>query len=65
VDKLAIELMKLKPTLPDILCTGYSNKLSGTTISETGIKAIAYKPIVKAELARIVRGVLDEAKRKS
>ena len=63
-DKLAIELMKLKPTLPVILCTGYSNKLSGTTISETGIKAIASKPIVKAELAQIVLGVLDEVKRK-
>ncbi len=61
-DKLAIELMKIRSDIPIILCTGYSKKFSEETASEIGIKAFAYKPIVKAALAETVRKVLDEAK---
>ena len=61
-DKLAVELLKIRPDIPIILCTGYSKKISDETASEIGIKAIAYKPIVKADLAKMVRKVLDETK---
>jgi len=61
-DKLAIELMNIRPDIPVILCTGYSKKISDVTASEIGIKAFAYKPIEKADLAKTVRKVLDEAK---
>jgi PAS domain S-box-containing protein len=61
-DKLTIELMKIKPDIPVILCTGYSKKISDETGFEIGIKAFAYKPIIKADLAKTVRKVLDEAK---
>ena len=59
-DELSIELMKIKPAIPIIMCTGYSKKISDETASKIGIKAFAYKPMVKAELAKIVRKVLDE-----
>jgi CheY-like chemotaxis protein len=58
-DKLAAELVKIRPDIPVILCTGYSKKLSDETASDVGIKAFAYKPIVKAELANTVRKLLD------
>ena len=61
-DELAIELMKIRPDIPVILCTGYSKKISDETASKIGIKAFAYKPVVKADLAKTVRKVLDEAK---
>jgi PAS domain S-box-containing protein len=61
-DRLAAEMMKIKPDIPVILCTGYSETISDETASEIGIKAFAYKPIMKAELAQTVRKVLDEAK---
>jgi PAS domain S-box-containing protein len=61
-DKLAVELMKIRRDIPVILCTGYSKKISDETASEIGIKAFAYKPVVKADLAKTVRKVLDEAK---
>jgi len=60
-DRLAIELMKIRPDIPVILCTGYSKKISDESASEMGIKAFVYKPIVKADLAKTVRKVLDEA----
>ncbi|MCF8087691.1 MAG: response regulator [Desulfotignum sp.] len=60
-DKLSAELMKIRRDIPIILCTGYSRKISGDAVLKMGIKALAYKPIVKADLARTVRQVLDEA----
>ena len=60
-DQLAIELMKVRPDLPVILCTGFSRKISKDTASQIGIKAFAHKPIVKEELANTIREVLDDA----
>lgn len=60
-DRLAVELMKIRPDIPVILCTGYSKKISDETASKIGIKAFAYKPVAKADLATTVRKVLDEA----
>jgi CheY-like chemotaxis protein len=48
--------------IPVILCSGYSKKISGETASEIGIKAFVHKPVVKAELAKTVRKVLDGQK---
>jgi PAS domain S-box-containing protein len=61
-DKLAAELMKIRQNIPVILCTGYSKKMSDKAASDIGIKAFAYKPVGKADLAKTVRKVLDEAK---
>jgi PAS domain S-box-containing protein len=61
-DKLALEVMRIRPGIPVILCTGYSKKISDESASEIGIKAFAYKPLAKADLAKTVREVLDKAK---
>jgi len=64
-DNLAVELMKIRPDIPIILFTGYSKKISDEKAKEIGIKAFAYKPIVKVDLAKTVRKVLDDAKKKT
>jgi CheY-like chemotaxis protein len=61
-DKLTVELMKIRPDIPVILCTGYSNKISEESAFKIGIKALVYKPIVKIDLAKKIREVLDDAK---
>ena len=61
-DKLAIELMKIRPDIPVVLCTGYSKNMSEETSKKIGIKAFAYKTIVKTDLAKTVRKVLNEAR---
>lgn len=58
-DQLSKELIMIRPDIPIILCTGYSKKVSAETASEIGIKAFAHKPIVKEDLAKTVRSVLD------
>ena len=64
-DKLAIELLKIRPDLPIILATGYSVTITAEKALKMGIRAFIHKPIVEADLARIVRKVLDEGKKTS
>ena len=61
-DILSAELLRIRPDIPVILCTGYSSKISEETAIEIGIKAFAYKPITKHDLAQTVRRLLDETK---
>ena len=59
-DRLATEIMTIRPDIPIILCTGYSKKITDKEASAIGIRAFAYKPIIKSELATTVRQVLDQ-----
>ncbi|HME44163.1 MAG TPA: PAS domain S-box protein [Syntrophorhabdales bacterium] len=56
---LAAELLKLKPDLPVILCTGYSESVSRETAQEVGISEFLMKPLSKRELAGAVRRALE------
>ena len=60
-DELAIQLIAFRSDIPIILCTGYSIKITEKEAAKIGIKAFAYKPVVTADLAKIVRQVLDKA----
>lgn len=59
-DKLAMEVLKIRPDIPILLCTGYSRKMSEKEASEIGIRAFLHKPIVQTEFAKTIRAVLDE-----
>ena len=59
-DKLVTEMMKIRSDIPVVLCTGYSKKISQESAADIGIKALVYKPVVKSDLAKTVRKVLDE-----
>ena len=61
-DKLAQELMKTRPDIPVILCSGYKEKFSKQKAKEIGIRTFLMKPIVLKDMAEIVRQVLDETK---
>jgi PAS domain S-box-containing protein len=61
-DRLTVELREIRPDIPVILCTGYSKKYSDKTTLSIGVNAFVYKPVVKADLAKTVRKVLDEVK---
>jgi CheY-like chemotaxis protein len=60
-DHLAEELMKIRPDIPIILCTGHSDHVDENKAKELGIRAYVIKPITMGELANIVRRVLDES----
>ena len=63
-DQLSRELMKVRPDIPIILCTGFNPKISEEKAKEIGIKAFAMKPLVGRDMANIVRKVLDAGRSK-
>jgi len=58
-DMLTRELIRIKPDIPVILCTGFSNRIDDQKAMTLGIRAFVLKPIVKRKLAEIVRKVMD------
>jgi PAS domain S-box-containing protein len=59
-EKLSEEIMKIRPDIPIILFTGYSNKITPENAIKIGINKILMKPLNLHELANMVRKVLDE-----
>ncbi|MBW2035711.1 MAG: response regulator, partial [Deltaproteobacteria bacterium] len=57
-DKLAKELMQIRPDIPIILCTGFSKRITEEKAKEIGIKAFVMKPLVMRDLANTVRKAL-------
>lgn len=58
--EMAIEFLKIRPNMPIILCTGYSNKIAPKEAKEIGIKEFMMKPLHKRLLAATIRKVFDE-----
>jgi PAS domain S-box-containing protein len=56
---LAKELMVIRPDIPIILCTGFSEKIDERRAGEMGINAFVMKPIVMGKIANTIRVVLD------
>jgi CheY-like chemotaxis protein len=59
-EELAKELMRLRPNIPVILCTGFSARIEEKKAMAMGIRAFVCKPVLKRELAETLRRVLDE-----
>jgi len=61
-DQLVVEILKLCPDMPTIICTGYSAKISEKEAAKIGVCSFVMKPLDKSEFAKTIRKVLDEAK---
>lgn len=59
---LARRILQIRPELPIILCTGFSNQISEEKARMYGIKGFAMKPLAKKDLAALIRKVLDGEK---
>ncbi len=55
------KIIEIRPDIPVILCTGYSQNISEKNAADIGIRAFIYTPLTKVDLAKTVRSVLDEA----
>jgi CheY-like chemotaxis protein len=63
-DKLAKELLRIRPDVPIILCTGFSEHFSEEKAKALGIREFAMKPLVMKDLAKAVRRALDSQKKR-
>ena len=57
--KLAHELMRIRPDIPIILCTGFSQSINEDQALKIGFRAFIMKPISIEKIARTIRQVLD------
>jgi DNA-binding NtrC family response regulator len=62
--ELAGEIMSIRPNMPVILCTGFSEQINGDMAKNMGIREFVMKPIVMKEMAKTIRRVLDFDKEK-
>ena len=56
--KLARQMFQIRPDIPIILCTGFSDQLEEKQALSIGIKSFLFKPLVANELAAAVRKAL-------
>jgi CheY-like chemotaxis protein len=58
-DALAKELMTIRPDIPVIICTGYSQAIDPERAKQRGIKALVMKPVLVNDIAAAVRNALS------
>ncbi len=59
-DKLSFELVKIRPDIPVLLCTGFSETMSEEKAASLGIRGFLLKPIVMKNLSQKIREVLKK-----
>jgi signal transduction histidine kinase/ActR/RegA family two-component response regulator len=59
-EDLGKELMRIRPDIPVILCTGYSDLISSEKAIAMGFRGFIMKPFTLRESAELVRRVLDQ-----
>jgi PAS domain S-box-containing protein len=59
-EELARKVLALRPDLPVVICTGFSELINEEKARAIGARALLMKPLTKKELACAVRQVLDE-----
>ena len=60
-DNLAIELLKIRPDIPIIICTGFSEMISEEKAKNLGVRRLIMKPASQAELSKALRDIFDKA----
>jgi CheY-like chemotaxis protein len=59
--ELAQRMLAVRPDIPIVICTGFSEKINDRIARQIGIKGFLMKPIVTSQLARMVRSALAES----
>jgi CheY-like chemotaxis protein len=62
---LARKIMDIRPDIPIIICTGFSERMNRDQASELGIRAFLQKPLGMKDLSLTLRRVLDESANQS
>ena len=61
--ELADEIHRIRPEMPVILCTGFSQQVNAEKARAKGIQALLMKPLDIRETAITVRRVLDDIRK--
>jgi CheY-like chemotaxis protein len=58
--ELSQELLRIRPDVRIVLCTGFSELITEEKAKRTGLRAFVMKPLALPELAQTIRRVLDQ-----
>ncbi len=58
-EKLTSQLIKIRPDIPVLLCTGFSEIMSEEKMAALGIRGVLLKPIIMKEMAIKIRELMD------
>ena len=58
--ELSEKIMRLRPDIPIILCTGFSEMITEEKAKAMGIREYVVKPLLQGEIAGLIRRVLDQ-----
>lgn len=61
-DQFAKKLIAIRPNIPVIICTGFSERINKEKAEAMGIKGFLMKPVLLSDLAKTVREALDSYK---
>lgn len=59
-DKLADELLKIRPEIPILLCTGFSETMTDEKMAAAGVKGLLIKPFVITDLDKKLRDIFGQ-----
>ncbi len=62
-DRFSQEVLKLRPDIPIILCTGFSNRITEENALKIGVRKFFLKPLHTGQLTETIRKLLDEQKK--
>ena len=57
--ELATGIISIRPDIPVILCTGFSDQMNADMARQIGVREFVMKPIIMKEMAQTIRDVLD------
>jgi signal transduction histidine kinase len=60
-DKLAAELQNIRPGMPILLCTGFSERMTPEKIEKLGVRGLLTKPMLTRDLDKTLREIFGPA----
>jgi DNA-binding NtrC family response regulator len=58
--RLAKKILKIRPDIPIVLCTGYNDNITEGKAKQIGIAEFVYKPLLLHDLAKVTRKSLGK-----
>ncbi len=62
--ELAEKILEIRPAMPVILCTGFSEAISREKVRAKGIAELLHKPLITKDLLSAIRNLMDGAPQK-
>ena len=59
--ELTQELIRIRPDIPVILCTGFSEAITPGMAEAIGVKDFIMKPLIKSQIAESIQRALDQS----